>query len=177
MPANNDILALVINSSGHIFAGTVFKGVSRSINNGNSWTTINNGLYTDVRALAINANGYIFAGTYGGGVFRSVQSTTAVRTVTEFLSTFELAQNYPNPFNPSTRIRFTLPRASKVAVRVFDMSGREVATLLEGARAAGPHSLVWEGKNTAGELVRSGVYFLRLEAGGEVAVRKLALVR
>lgn len=103
--------------------------------------------------------------------------TGVVDQPTAFVSDFELEQNYPNPFNPSTQIRFTLPRPGKVSVRVFDATGREVATLLEGARAAGPHSFVWDGKNTAGELVRSGVYFLRLEAGGEVAVRKMAVVR
>ncbi len=103
--------------------------------------------------------------------------TDVVDQPTAFVADFELQQNYPNPFNPSTQIRFTLPRASKVTVRVFDMSGREVATLLEGARVAGPHSLFWSGANTVGELVRSGVYFLRLEAGGEVAVRKMAVVR
>ncbi|NUO79014.1 T9SS type A sorting domain-containing protein [candidate division KSB1 bacterium] len=90
---------------------------------------------------------------------------------------FELQQNYPNPFNPSTQVRFTLPRASKVRMRVFDAMGREVAQLLNGALAAGPHTLLWNGQNEAGELVRSGVYFLRLEAGSEVAVRKMAVVR
>ena len=94
-----------------------------------------------------------------------------------FVSDFELQQNYPNPFNPSTQIRFTLPRASKVRVRVFDATGREVATLLEGALTAGPHALLWNGQNENGEIVRSGVYFLRLEAGDEVAMCKMAVVR
>jgi ligand-binding sensor domain-containing protein len=73
-PTGGSVSSLAINSSGHIFAGTV-GGVFRSVNNGDSWTQVNTGLIsTIVLTLAINSNGYIFAGTWGG-VFRSVKST------------------------------------------------------------------------------------------------------
>lgn len=135
-------------------------------------------------SFAYNLNRFrMFNDTLGYAVGQTVykfSNETPVSVATsayEFVHDFNLKQNYPNPFNPSTQIRFSLPRAGKVIVRVFDATGREVATLFEGALAVGPHSFKWNGANATGELVRSGVYFLRLEAGGEVAVRKMAVVR
>jgi hypothetical protein len=81
-------------------------------------------------------------------------------------------QNYPNPFNPSTTIVYTLPTASQVAIRVFNMLGAEVATIVEGERSAGMHQAVF---NAAG--LPSGVYFCRMTAGTFSANRKLMLVR
>lgn len=90
---------------------------------------------------------------------------------------FELRQNYPNPFNPATTINFDLPRASRVTVRIHDVLGREIITLFEGAKTAGAHSLLWDGRDAAGRIVSSGVYLLRLEAGEEVAVRKMMVAQ
>ncbi len=86
---------------------------------------------------------------------------------------FELAQNYPNPFNPSTQISFALPSAQRVTLKVFDLSGKEIATLLNDAhKAAGVHALRFEA-----HALPSGVYFYRVNAGEYVATRKLLLVR
>ena len=69
-----------------------------------------------------------------------------------------LFQNYPNPFNPATTIRFALPRASVVTLRVFDLLGREVALLVDGQRQAGSYAVLFDGTGLA-----SGVYFSRLQ--------------
>lgn len=90
---------------------------------------------------------------------------------------FEVQQNYPNPFNPSTQINFSVPRAERVVVRIFDVLGREVVTLFDGMKTAGAHSLLWNGKNANGKTVSSGVYVLRLSAGTEVAVKKMVVAR
>ncbi|NOY06990.1 MAG: T9SS type A sorting domain-containing protein [Chlorobi bacterium] len=74
---------------------------------------------------------------------------------------FELNQNYPNPFNPSTNIAFTLPEASQVSLKVIDVLGREVATLVNGRMSAGSHTVTW---NADG--YQSGVYMYRLNAIG-----------
>jgi 1,4-alpha-glucan branching enzyme len=84
---------------------------------------------------------------------------------------FGLSQNYPNPFNPSTRIAFDLPAASPVSLRIYDMLGREVATLVDDSRPAGHYDVVWNADRVA-----SGVYLCRLTAGGFSEVRKMMVM-
>jgi hypothetical protein len=94
---------------------------------------------------------------------------------------FMLAQNFPNPFRASTEVRFSLPQRSQVDLAVFDVAGREVASLSNGAWDAGSHSVRWAGTTDSGKAARGGVYFVRLAVrseGGEapsVAVRKMIL--
>ena len=91
---------------------------------------------------------------------------------------FELAQNFPNPFNPATTIRFGLPRPASVTVRIFDLLGREVATLVEQETLpAGFHVVTWDGRDRYGRAVASGVYLYRMEAGAFREIRKMVLVR
>jgi len=85
---------------------------------------------------------------------------------------FTLYQNYPNPFNPSTTIQFDLAKAGNVKLAVFDVTGRAVATLVDGAMSAGAHSIEFDGAN-----LTSGVYFARLEMGGTSQARKMALIK
>ena len=85
---------------------------------------------------------------------------------------FRLDQNYPNPFNPSTTIRYGLPHASPVTLKVYDMLGRQVSVLVNERRDAGVHEVKFDGSNLA-----SGVYFYRMQAGSFVETRKLVLLR
>jgi hypothetical protein len=87
-------------------------------------------------------------------------------------SSFSLEQNYPNPFNPSTTIRFGLAGRARVTLSVFNMLGQRVATLVEGEREAGYHSVNFDASGLA-----SGVYLYRLTAGEHVQARKLILLR
>jgi hypothetical protein len=77
---------------------------------------------------------------------------------------YDLSQNYPNPFNPSTVIRYALPEASQVTMKVYNLLGQEVATLVNEVREAGYHEVVWSSRNNAGITLASGVYFYRIEA-------------
>ncbi len=88
-----------------------------------------------------------------------------------------LEQNVPNPLNPSTVIAFTLPQDGAVLLQVYDLKGRVVRTLLDGARPAGRHEANWDGRDDRGGQVASGTYMYRLTAAGEVTSRKLTLVR
>ena len=83
----------------------------------------------------------------------------------------------PNPFNPVTEIRCEVPAAGAVRLRVYDIAGRPVRRLFEGARGAGAFSLTWDGRDDAGRPMPSGVYFARLAAGGAESVLKLVLAR
>lgn len=97
---------------------------------------------------------------------------TNVNTESFTAATFALAQNYPNPFNPSTTIEFSLPKNERVKLAVYDLLGREVASLVDGRLDAGQHSFVFDGSN-----LTSGIYFYRLQAGAQVQTRKLMLVK
>ncbi len=90
---------------------------------------------------------------------------------------YQLDQNYPNPFNPSTMIRYSLPQAGIVKLVVYDILGREVRTLVNGAMSAGQQETEWDGKNSNGKTVGSGIYFYRLTAGRFTATRKMTLVK
>lgn len=87
-------------------------------------------------------------------------------------SVFRLEQNYPNPFNPATTIRYALPRRSHVTLTIFSTLGQKVATLVNGEKDAGYHSVEFNAGNLA-----SGVYYYRLRAGSFVQTRKLQLIR
>ena len=90
---------------------------------------------------------------------------------------FGLSQNYPNPFNPLTRMEFSLTATSRVSLRVYDMSGKPVRTLVDEVMGAGVHSAMWEGDDDGGRPVASGVYVTRLVAEGRTAVCKSVLLR
>ncbi|MGE5795527.1 MAG: T9SS type A sorting domain-containing protein, partial [Ignavibacteria bacterium] len=87
-------------------------------------------------------------------------------------SEFKLSQNYPNPFNPSTKIRYEIPMESKVLIKIYDVLGREVSTLINEFQKAGRYQVEWNAGNLA-----SGVYFYSIKAGDFTAVKKLVLVK
>ncbi|HSG29114.1 MAG TPA: carbohydrate-binding protein [Candidatus Krumholzibacterium sp.] len=93
-------------------------------------------------------------------------------------SGYALHACYPNPFNPSTTISYDLPEEVAVDLSVYDVTGRLVRKLVDGAfTGAGTHRIVWDGRNEAGRVVEAGVYFYRLEAGTFSRTRKMVLMR
>ena len=86
--------------------------------------------------------------------------------------TLELAQNYPNPFNPTTRIVYQIPKSSEVKLKVYDMLGREVETLVSGVQQAGRYEVIFNASRLA-----SGVYFYRLQAGGISQTMRMVFVK
>ena len=93
-------------------------------------------------------------------------------TASKLPSTFVLEQNFPNPFNPSTSIRYSIPSTSKVTLRVFDILGREVQTLVNTVQAPGQYTATWNAQNLA-----TGVYFYQLSAGSITETKKLMLLK
>ena len=90
---------------------------------------------------------------------------------------FRLAQNAPNPFNPKTTVAYHVPSESDVTIRVYDVSGRVVRTLVDGVVDPGRHEVVWDGRNDAGKSVGSGIYFCTMEAPDFRQSRKMALLK
>lgn len=91
-------------------------------------------------------------------------------------SEFELGQNYPNPFSASTTIPFKLNERSDIDVTIYDLLGREIQNFTIGSQAAGMHSIHWDGKNTFGQNVASGVYFYKLQSNGKSLFKKMILL-
>ena len=109
-----------------------------------------------------------------GAVFTYVGTTpaTLVKASTMLPSGFTLNQNYPNPFNPSTQIQFSVPEAGFVTLKVYDMLGREVATLVNQELTPSSYSINWNAANVA-----SGVYLYKLDAGNYSVTKKMVLMK
>ena len=90
---------------------------------------------------------------------------------------FALHQNYPNPFNPETTIRYQLPESANVLVKIYNLQGRWVRTLVNENKEAGFHEIVWDARDEAGKDVSSGLYLYRIQAGDFTDVKKLMLLR
>ena len=98
--------------------------------------------------------------------------------ITQNLPTgFRLEQNYPNPFNPNTIIHYQLPMDSYVVLTVYDVLGRDVATLANEVKQLGTHAVQFSGKSGSGHSLAGGVYFYRLEAGRYMQTRRMVLLR
>jgi len=114
------------------------------------------------------------AGTYEGEALVTAQFVTSVdqHSDAHYPISFELSQNYPNPFNPTTTIRYQIPTSSNVQLGIFDIMGREVATLVKDLMAPGEYFAKLDASSYS-----SGIYFYKLEAGSYSQVKKLVLIR
>jgi hypothetical protein len=93
-------------------------------------------------------------------------------------STYELFQNFPNPFNPVTTIRYGLPKDTKVSLKVFNLLGQEVASLMNNVeKNAGYHTIIWDGRNLQGKTVASGMYIYTLKSNKFSDVKKMIFVK
>ncbi|MBI2418832.1 MAG: T9SS type A sorting domain-containing protein [Ignavibacteriales bacterium] len=105
----------------------------------------------------------------------SASTITAAEDNKVMLSGFSLEQNYPNPFNPSTVINYQLAESGKVTLKVYDILGNEVVTLVNEEQAAGRHQAVFSAADK--KALASGVYFYRLQAGENSVVKKMMLMK
>ena len=90
---------------------------------------------------------------------------------------FVLAQNYPNPFNPLTTIRYEVPAESRITIKVYNLLGQEIKTLLNTTKMAGRYEVQWDGKNEYGKEAASGLYLYRLETGKIHKTRKMLFIK
>jgi hypothetical protein len=157
-----------------LFAGTD-SSVFLSVDNGATWKTVGAGLEgMEILSLAVSGEN-LFAGTLTNGVWRRPLSEmmTPVSTRTgEPPREFSLRQNYPNPFNPTTYISYQLPINALVILKVYDVIGREVRTLVNERQPAGVHSVRFNASN-----LPSGVYFYRMRAGPVIQTKKSVVIK
>ena len=168
-------------SDTNLFAGTQLGGVFLSTNNGTSWTAVNVGwTNANVTSLAVSG-GYLLSGNgettfpSAGGIWRrplSEMITSVPRLPSDVPMHYSLHQNYPNPFNPSTTISFDLPSRSSVSLKVYDILGKEVSTVVSEELQAGTYTRQWNASGFA-----SGVYFYRLQAGQYNNTMKLLFLK
>jgi hypothetical protein len=110
-------------------------------------------------------------------VILSTDPPVDVPGVTGPIASLALSPGIPNPFMGSTSLGFQLPRAGTVRMRIFDVTGREVARLVDGERAAGHHRVAWDGRDRAGRSVGAGIYFVSVEALGKQVSRRVVKLR
>ncbi|MCX8105699.1 MAG: T9SS type A sorting domain-containing protein, partial [Ignavibacterium album] len=161
--------------SGEIFSGTN-NGVFKSTDNGTTWSHIsNNGLSNPyVYCLFFNSAGYLFAGT-GVGLCKSVEPviTSVDDSIKNIPRSFILFQNYPNPFNPSTTISWQSPVSSWHTIKLYDLMGKEIETIVNGYYEAGSHSTLY----IINSSLPGGVYFYQLKAGKYIQTKKMILLK
>ena len=124
-------------------------------------------------------NGYIFAGTFGQSVWRrSLSEIIAINKISETVpSSYKLFQNYPNPFNPTTKIKFEVPpfegrQGGMTVLKVYDILGKEIATLVNEKQSAGTYEVTFDGSKLS-----SGIYFYTLTTGEFKETKKLILLK
>lgn len=151
------------------------SGIYKTIDGGDNWadqTSGNwNGLhsvyFTDINTgWVVGANGTILHTTNGGVSF--VEEEQLGEIPNEFL----LSQNWPNPFNPNTKIKYWVPQTSQVQIKVYDILGNEIETLVNEEKHAGTYELNWNAAS-----LPSGVYFYKLQSGQYTSVKKMILLK
>ncbi|MBI5472166.1 MAG: T9SS type A sorting domain-containing protein [Ignavibacteriae bacterium] len=161
----------------NVFYAAAEGGIYRSTNSGMSWnlrfSNVPSPKLVDIRKDPFSDTLYV--ATRDSGVYK-VADRTLDAIVREPLPTrFMLQQNYPNPFNPTTNIKFTVPVGAGHApslLRVFDILGREVATLVNEVKEPGEYNVTWDARDVA-----SGVYLCRLSSSGFVATKRMILLK
>jgi hypothetical protein len=163
-------------SGSNVFAGTS-NGVFASTDQGETWIQRNEGMGNLYVNTLLVAGDYLFAATSANSVWRRSLSelVTSVEGQLSALPTqFKLEQNYPNPFNPSTVIRFSIPVGTygHTSLRVYDVLGREVATLVNEVKQPGSYEVTWGASGFA-----SGVYLCRMTTGQFTSIRRMLLIK
>jgi len=169
----------IVTLSGGAQASNIFWQVAGQVNLGT--TAQMKGIILCQTQIAMNT-GATLNGRALAQTAVTLEASTVVRPVVTSVKDglapekFALSQNYPNPFNPSTKIEYSLEKAAQVSLKVYNLLGLEVATLVNGRQEAGSYTVQF-GTNKTTSGLSSGVYFYRLEAGSFVSMKRLILMK
>ena len=120
----------------------------------------------EYKGWVVGDSGTILHTTNGGQIY------TETKTVNKVIQKFVLSQNHPNPFNPSTKIKYSVPQTSQVQIKVFDVLGNEIETLVDQEKQIGTYEIIWYAQQ-----LPSGVYFYQLKAGDYIDTKKMILLK
>ncbi len=175
VPGTGTIQAL----TGWKTTNTYFMGraniVYSTTNNGTNWNTVFTAAGTSqIWNFTVSRTGspYVYGCRANGTIVKYGGAFTGVTPVTTVADNYSLSQNYPNPFNPTTNIKFAIPTSGLVSLKVYNMLGKEVATLVSSNLSAGTYSYDFNASNLA-----SGVYFYKLETANFSEVKKMSLIK
>ena len=172
---NKDVHSLAVSGS-NIFAGTRDYGIYFSSNNGINWIQKNQGfgiIVPYVNAFITVYNNIFAAINFYTVWRREFSEIIGIQNISsEVPSSFSLEQNYPNPFNPSTNVLFSILNVQFVTLKVYDILGKEVATLINEKLQPGTYEVNWEASQFS-----SGVYFYRLTAGDFSEMKRMLMIK
>jgi len=147
-----------------------------SFDTGQSWEVLGEGLpVLPIGDIKIHpTENYLVAGTYGRSMYKIDLNliTDVENDQPKILKSFSLSQNYPNPFNPTTKISWQSPISSHQTLIVYDVTGKEVATLVNEYKSAGKHQMDFNASTLA-----SGIYFYRIETGNFSQTKRMMLIK
>ena len=128
------------------------------------------------RSLGIHNPQYAYSVL--AATLQRLNPTTGIKLIDNTVpQVYSLAQNYPNPFNPTTTINYTIPKEGNVKIEVYDITGKLVTTLVNSSMSSGKYSVTWDGRNSSGQNVGSGIYLYRIQASDFVAVKKMVMLK
>lgn len=178
-PVGPDFSCLFIDGN-TVYAGTRGNWVYRATDGTSNWHLVYTGMNQDKYVLSLSAsnNGYLYAGMDYTGIYRSVNQVVSVEEQDILNDNFILFQNYPNPFNPSTKISWQSPVSGWQTLKVYDVLGKEVATLIDEYRKAGRYEIEFPNVETRHTLtLPSGVYFYQLKLGENIQTKKMIYLK
>ena len=167
-----DSIAVVINDGGTLLSAVKFDGGTSacSFNYANDFDGDD---YNDIAIANYDENSVAVLMNTGSGGTTDVKNDAPG----SLPDRFQLNQNHPNPFNPVTTIDYNLPRRSNVRIDIFNLLGQRIRTVVNREEPAGSYSVTWDGKDSAGKAVATGIYFYRLKAEDFVETKKMLLLK
>ena len=175
LPRSENVKSILFGANDSLFVTTAFS-VFVSTDFGATHTDFSGGLISRMlTSMHKTSGGNLFVLSNGSGVFKRGKAITSIKVNEEKLPTvFNLEQNYPNPFNPETTITYSITKPSNISLKVYDVLGNEIATLVNEFQQAGRYSSSF---NTQRSSLTSGVYIYTLRTGSFISTKKMLLIR
>ena len=176
LPFMNQVMDIKFADENHGIAIGYEGSIFATSDGGETWFTEQSSTnlpFTNISMITSgNSSEYWIAGDGWNILHKKIILVNVKSEETRFPQSFSLSQNYPNPFNPTTTISYQLPITNHVALKVYDVLGREVAVLVNEMKNAGTYSVQWNASQFS-----SGVYILTMSAGNFTATKKILLMR